>query len=137
MEKEQNEKINNFLDITIQRTGNNYHPRSIENQQLPTLLYTTSPVTLYNTRYQRLTLRSTDLTPYEKGIQELGEEHIKIHITAKPIQIKRSHKTNWRKRKTRRTYATRKKILANGSHSHTSDKKQNKSQKRSKTPTQK
>jgi hypothetical protein len=32
-------------------------------------------------------------TPYEEGRQELGYEHNKIHITAKSIQIKRSHKT--------------------------------------------
>jgi hypothetical protein len=65
--------------------------------------------------------------PYEQGRQERGEEHNKIYITAKAIQIKRSHKTKTGERETKRTYATTKKILENGSHSHTSDKKQNKS----------
>jgi hypothetical protein len=66
---------------------------------------------------------------------KLGEEHNKIHITAKPVKLNEVLRQNWRKRKTKGTYATTKKILANGPHSHTSDKKQNKSQKLSVTPT--
>jgi hypothetical protein len=56
-------------------------------------------------------------TPYEQGIQEL-EEHNKIHITAKPIQIKRSHKTKTGEREKRKALTPQRKKYLQMDHIH-------------------